>query len=401
MKRLLLLLIPIFAVFTWLAMHRSAPPEVPFTRVMRQTIESTLNTNGKVEPIEWTAIRAESGGPVEKVHVERAQRVAKGQLIIELDAAGARTELTTAQAKIAEARGQLDVLTAGGRASDQAEIESSLASARAELATAQREHETLQRLAQKKAATASEVTAAHEAAQKIELRIQALERRRGSLVSQPDRTIAEARIREAQSGAAEASRRIELSQIRSPMSGVLYQFDLKRGAYLNAGDLVGSVGRLNQMRVVVYVDEPELGRVEKGMPVSITWDALPGRQWKGSVERIPTQIVPLGTRQVGEVSCIIENPDGTLVPGTNINAEIQSRVVKDAITIPKETLRREGNDTGVFKLEGGFVKWQRIKLGAASVTRTQVLEGLSESDAVALPVERPLKSGDRVTPVFP
>jgi RND family efflux transporter, MFP subunit len=400
LKRLLILLIPVAALFIWLATRRAAPPEVPFTRVVREKIESTLNTNGKVEPIEWSAIRAVSDGTVEKVHVERGQSVVQGQLLIELDSADARTQLGGAQARISAARGELEVLSGGGRASDRAEIESGLNTARAELATAQREYESLQRLADKKAATATDVATARDAVQRAQLRIQSLERRRESLVSQPDRTIAEARIREAQSGAAEAARRIQLGQIRSPMNGILYQFEIKRGAYLNTGDLVASVGRLNQLRVIVYVDEPELGRVEKGMPVSITWDALPGRQWRGVVEKVPTQIVPLGTRQVGEVSCVIENPDLTLLPGTNVNAEIQSRVVKDALTIPKEALRREGNDSGVLKLQGEKVVFQRVKLGSASVTRTQILEGLAEGDAVALPVERPLKPGDTVAPVF-
>lgn len=400
MKRLLILLIPVAALFIWLATRRAAPPEVPFTRVVREKIESTLNTNGKVEPIEWSAIRAVSDGTVEKVHVERGQSVVQGQLLVELDSADARTQLGGAQARISAARGELEVLSGGGRASDRAEIESGLNTARAELATAQREYESLQRLADKKAATATDVATARDAVQRAQLRIQSLERRRESLVSQPDRTIAEARIREAQSGAAEAARRIQLGQIRSPMNGILYQFEIKRGAYLNTGDLVASVGRLNQLRVIVYVDEPELGRVEKGMPVSITWDALPGRQWRGVVEKVPTQIVPLGTRQVGEVSCVIENPDLTLLPGTNVNAEIQSRVVKDALTIPKEALRREGNDSGVLKLQGEKVVFQRVKLGSASVTRTQILEGLAEGDAVALPVERPLKPGDTVAPVF-
>ena len=400
MKRLLILVIPVAALFLWLATRRTAPPEVPFTHVVREKIESTLNTNGKVEPIEWSPVRAGSEGTAEKVHVERGQSVVKGQLLIELDSSAARAEMANAQAKITAARGELDVLAAGGRASDRSEIESNLRSARAELAAAQRDYESLQRLAEKKAAAASEVTAARDAVQRAQLRIQSLERRRESLVSQPDRTIAEARIREAQSGASEAARRIELSQIRSPMNGILYQFDIKRGAYLNPGDLVATVGRLNQLRVIVYVDEPELGRIERGMPVSITWDALPGRQWRGTVEKVPTQIVPLGTRQVGEVSCVIENPDLTLLPGTNINAEIQSRVVKDALTIPKEALRREGAESGVFKLEGEKVVFRRVKLGSASVTRTQILEGLAENDAVALPVERPLKAGDRVTPIF-
>ena len=58
--------------------------------------------------------------------------------------------------------------------------------------------------------------------------------------------------------------------------------------------------------------------------------------------------------------CTIENPDLSLIPGTNINAEIRSRVVQKALTVPKEALRREGNDTGVLKLEGDKVVWRKV-----------------------------------------
>ena len=72
---------------------------------------------------------------------------------------------------------------------------------------------------------------------------------------------------------------------------------------------------------------------------------------------------------------------------------------KNALTIPKEVVRRTGTDSGVFKLVDDKVVWQKVKLGVASVTRIQVLDGLSESDRVALPSKRHLNQAIRVRPV--
>ena len=401
LKRLLLILVPVAILAAWLISRRGGVPQVSFARVSRETLISTLNTNGKVEPIEWSAVRSETAGAVDKVNVVKGQAVARGQLLVELDAGQARGELASAQAKIAQANAERQVLSTGGRSTEIAEIESGLAAVRASLVNARRELEATERLVAKQAATSSDLNAARETVQKLELQIQSYDRRRSALVAPTDRTIADARVRDMQALADAASRRIEVSQIRSPLAGILYQFDVRNGAYLNPGDLVGSVGRLNQVRVIVYVDEPDLGRVSKGMAVTISWDALPGRHWKGVVEKTPTQIVPLGTRQVGEVNCIIDNPEATLIPGTNINAEIVSQVVENALTIPKEAMRREGTQTGVFKLQGDRIVWQPVKTGAASVTRIQVLEGLNDSDAVALPVDMPLTSNTQVKPIFP
>ena len=401
MKRLLFLLIPVAVLLGWLYVRGSGPVEVPFMRVARETIVSTLNTNGKVEPIEWAAAHAAVGGPIQQIHVQKGQLVRKGQLLVTIGMPEVQSEMATARARIDAARAELETLNQGGRASEQAEVQSGLIRAKSELATAQAEYATLQRLVAKNAATKAELQVARQAVERAEQQIQSLERRRASLVTQPDRTAAQARLDEAQSGAAAASQRLATAQIQSPMSGILYRFEAKPGGYLNPSDLVAEVGRLNQLRVRVYVDEPDLGRVEKGMPVTITWDAMPGRQWKGFVESIPLQVIALGTRQVGEVICTIDNPDLTLVPGTNINAEIRSKVAENTIGVPKEVIRRQGAQTGVFLLDGSKIAWRPVRVGISSVTRVQILEGLKEGDAVALPIDKPMKVGDEVKPIFP
>jgi HlyD family secretion protein len=324
----------------------------------------------------------------------------RDQPLVELDAADARAELASAEARISAAHAELEVIAKGGRATELTEIASSLERAKLELSNKQREYERLVRLQSKEAATKTEVDAAKEAVDRAQLDIKALEQKRGVLVAPADRTAAQARLKDAEAAADLARTRISMSMVRAPLEGNVYQFDLKPGAYLNTGDVVASIGRLDRIHVTVYVDEPDLGRVQRGMPVVITWDALPGRQWKGTVERTPTQIVPLGARQVGEVVCTIENPDRDLLPGTNVTAEILSDKVENTITIPKETIRRENGKDGVYKLEADRVVWQPITIGVNNTTRAQVKE-LKEGDALALPTERLLKDGMLVKPVFP
>ena len=385
----------------WLVARGTRPSEVPFIRAIRETIVSTLNTNGKVEPIEWAAAHAEVGGPIAQVHVERGQAVRKGQLLLTIGLPEVRSDLASAQARIEGARAELERLNQGGRASDRAEIESGIARAKTELANAQTEYATLQRLIAKNAATKADLEAARQAVEKAQQQIQTLERRRSSLVGEPDKAAAEARLQEALSGANAASQRLAMGEVHSPASGILYRLDVRAGGYINPGDLIGEIGRLNQLRVRVYVDEPDLGRVEKAMPVTITWDALPNRQWKGFVEKVPLQVVPLGTRQVGEVICTIDNPDLTLIPGTNVNAEIRSKVAENALTVPKEVIRRQGSELGVFSLDGDRLVWRPVHTGVSSVTRVQITEGLKQGDPVALPIERTLKTGEEVRAVFP
>jgi HlyD family secretion protein len=400
LKKLLLLVIPLLLLLGWLYARGQGPAEVPFTKAVRETLVSTLNTNGKVEPIEWAPAHAAIGGPVKQIHVQRGQAVRKGQLLVTISVPEAQSDIGTAQARINAARAEIDALNQGGRASEQAEIESGLVRGKTELSAAQQELATLERLAARNAATKAEVEAARQSVQRAEQQIASLQRRKSALVTQPDRAAAQARLQEAQSGASAATQRIATGRIQSPINGMLYRLEVRPGGYVNPGDLVAEVGQLSQLRVRVYVDEPELGRVAKGMPVRITWDAMPGREWKGFVENVPLQVVPLGTRQVGEVICTIDNPDLTLIPGTNINAEIRSSVAENAVTVPKEVLRRQGADTGVFVLDGDKLAWRPVRVGVSSVTRVQITQGLKEGEAVALPVDRPIKVGDQVKATF-
>jgi HlyD family secretion protein len=398
---LAILMVGAAGLAVWIFFKKTAPPEIEFTKVQRETMISSLNTNGKVDPVEWMPVRAERAGLITRVLVARGQQVKAGTPMVELDTRVATAELSRAQAGIREAQTQEKVLDQGGRAAERQQLESDLSRARLDLDAAEKQYQALDRLVAKQAATRVELDTARQTVDQLRLRIQALEQHKASLVTAPDKEIARARIQQAESTAAIARTTLAYSIVHAPMDGAVYDFDLRQGSFLNPGDLIAKVGKLERVRVTVYVDEPDLGKVRKGETVTITWQALPGHQWKGEVDKLPSQVVPLGTRQVGEVGAIIENPERDLLPNANIDADIQATVMPGALSLQKEAIRRQGTETGVFLLQTDRVVWRPIKLGISSYTKSQILSGLQEGDAVALPTEKPLNGGSKVQPVFP
>jgi len=397
-KWLLLLLIAAVAAIAWGVLRKGAPPKVPFAKARRQTLVSTLPTNGKVEPFEWQAVRSESAGIVARVDVHEGQPVTRGQVLAPLTDPALQADIDTAEAKVAEARAGLTSSEAGGRPADFADMDNRLERARFDLQQATTEANTLQRLAEKQAATKAELQAARDKVRQLELEIAGLEKRRGSLVAKPDIAAAQARVQDAETALALARQRAARSVVRSPIAGVAYGVEARPGAYLEVGSLIANVGVLDRVRVRVYVDEPELGRVVVGQPVTIRWQALPGREWKGTVERRPSSVQALGSRQVGEVLCTIENPRGELLPGTNVDAEIRTAVVDNALVIPREALRHDAAGDFVLTLAGDVLERRNVKTGASNVTLVEITSGLKDSDPVALPSDTPAKPGDRVAP---
>ena len=398
MKKLLLLLVLVVAaVIGWGVFRKNAPPQVNFTRVKRTTLVSMLSTNGKAEPLEWQAVHAETAGLVSQVAVREGQRVAKGAVLAAIVDPSLAADVAAAEAKVAEARANLAALEAGGKPAELAGIENNLARARFDLQQHQKERDALKRLLEKQAALPVDAETAQDKVRQSELEIEGLENRRKSLVDRSEVAAARARLQDVEVALSLARQRAGLNTLLAPMAGEIYGLAVRPGAYLNVGDLAASVGRLDRLRVRVYVDEPELGRVVEGQPVTITWDALPGKQWRGTVERKPASIQALGSRQVGEVVCSIENPGRELIPGANVNAEIRTAVVEGALVVPKETLRHDAQGDYVFALNGDTIVRRPVRKGASSVTAIQVVEGLADGDAVALPSDLPLKPGDRVS----
>jgi HlyD family secretion protein len=385
----------------WFFVKGTDAPEVPFAKTTRVTISNVLSTNGKVEPGEYVDVRVESPGLVKRVLVHAGDAVRNAQVLAEVTEPGLQQELEAAMAREAQARANLQTLQAGGRSSDTTELEGTVNRLKSDHDAAQRNLEALQRLLAKQAATAFEVEQARQNVKSLDVQIQSLQDRRAALVGKGDLGSAEARVQEAEANVRLSRDRITQDIIRTPMAGTVYDLPARAGSFLNAGDPVASIGRLDPVRVRVYVDEPELGRVAKGQSVRITWDALQGKEWTGTVEKLPTEVIALGTRQVGEVLCTIGNPMRELVPGTNVNAFLLTQVVQNALTIPKAAVRRDGA-TGVFLLQkDNTLKWQPIVTGASDALRVEVVKGLVDGDAVAQPSDRVLKAGVKVNPAFP
>jgi HlyD family secretion protein len=403
MKRFwLLLLAPLLLILWWGLDHNQSAPVVHFVTVRPSKIESTISTNGKVEPAEWAAARAETAGVIRSIHITRGERVATGQILVSLDDTAARAELAAAQAKVEEARAESTVLSTGGRASQLASLNASIQTAQTAIEVAQRNYESMQRLQNQQAATKYQVQEAKDALDRARQQLSAFQEQRRTLVTATDKEVAQARLADALSAVRLAQHRLTLSNIRSPGAGTVYQFDLKVGAYLQPGDLVALIGNLDQVKVIVYVDEPDLGRLAPNLPVSINWDAKPGQKWWGHIDKLPTAVIALGTRTVGEVTTIIDNPNHDLLPGVSVNATIISKIANQALSIPKTALRTSRGEHGVYKLSKNTLIWTPVQTGLSDVNNVQISSGIAQGDHVADRVVDPsdaeISNGIRVKP---
>ena len=383
--------------------NRGPLPEVLVAAAKRENLSSSVTSNGKVEPITPHALRAQVATFVEKVHAVEGQAVRLGQVLLTLDASEARAELARQREALLSVEEDLRAARAGGRAEELAELESDLRKNEAERARLRREREGLERLVAKQAATRDELEQNKLALERAEAEGRRLEQKKVELGRRARLDVERATllVERARKAVRALEEKVRSTEFTAPVDGTLYSLPVKAGNYVRVGDLLAEMAELRRVRVRAFVDEPELGWIEQGQTVEITWDAAPSRAWSGKTEQIPKTVVARGSRSVGEVLCSVENEKLELLPNINVNVRILARERAGALVLPRGAVRGEGAQRFVLIVEGDVLRRRSVKLGIAGATRYEVLEGLNEGERVALSSDVELREGMTVRPREP
>jgi len=401
-NRLLALLIAAAAIVLLFAAFRAGGERVAVrtARAVREPLVNSISTNGTASPVKDFTAHATIATTVREVFVRAGDQVKPGQRMVTLDAAEARAAAATALARLRAAEAEFSSVQRGGTREEVIGREADLVRAQGEVQEAERRRESLRRLQQRGAASAAEVQAAEDRLKTARANLSALQQKSTGRYSSEEVARAQARLDEARAAYTAAQAALRDTDITAPFAGTVYRLEVEPGAYLQPGALVVAVAQLDPMEVIAYVDEPEIGRLQLGQPVSVTWDALPGRNWEGKLTRLPSAVAQRGSRSVGEIACTIANPDQRLLPNVNVSVAVTTSRNENALTVPREAVHRSDGGSYVFEVVDGRLKKREVKTALSSLTKTEITGGLNENAVVALGAvtDRPLADGMSVKP---
>jgi HlyD family secretion protein len=372
--------------------------KVRVAKAQRGPIRSLVSTNGKVEPLRNFEAHAPIATTVKRLLVKEGDRVKKGQLLVQLDDADIRAKAASAQAQIRAAQADQSALKTGGTQEEVITLNSQLIKARSARETAQRNVQALRRLQQQGAASAGEVRQAEDTLQRAEADLSLLEQKQKERYSPPEVARIEAQSTEAEAAYASAENSLHKSTVLAPFDGVIYSVPVKEGAFVQGGELLLQEANLSNVLVRAFVDEPDVGRLQVGQKVEITWDAVPGRVWNGSVNTVPATVKLRGNRNVGETTCLIDNNDLRLLPNINVGVTIVTAQHNDVLTLQRDALRMDDSRPYVYRIDGDRLHQQTVSFSLQNLTRVEITSGLSEGDKVALPADeqKPLVDGAKI-----
>ena len=386
-----LALIPVFT--------RQPPLKVNTTTVERGPIRSLISTNGKIEPIRNFEAHSPVATTVKRLYVKEGDHVRKGQLLLQLDNADLRSQAARAQAQIKAAQSEQAAVTTGGTREEVLTLDSQLINARNAVDFDQRNLQALRRLEQEGAASPGEVKQSEDQLQRAQTDLALLEQKKKDRYSQPEVAKVQAQGTEAQAAYAAAEDALQKSSVRAPFDGVVYALPVKQGAYVQTGDLLLQEGDLSKMLVRTYVDEPDIGRLAPGQKIEVTWDAMPGRVWDGTIASVPSEIKLHGARNVGEITCTLDNRDRRLLPNVNVSVSIITADDNNVLTLRREAVHMDDAKPYVYEVENGHLKRQDVDISLQNLTRVEVTGGLADHAVVALSSvdpTKPLTDGARV-----
>jgi len=365
-------------------MSHGDPVPVMATTVERTTIRNVVTTNGKVEPVQSFEAHAPTGTTIKKLFVREGDAVRKGQLLVQMDDAEARGQAARALSQMRTSEAANSAVHSGGNQEEVLTLQSELVKSRTERDAALRNRDALRRLQQNGAASPGEVQSAEEQLQRAEADLKLLEQKQKDRYSPPEISRVQAQIGEAQTAYSAAEDLLSQLNVRAPFDGVVYSLPVHQGGYVNPGDLVLQVADLSKVLVRAFVDEPDVARLAPGQRIQVTWDAMPGRTWEGTLTTVPTTLRLHGTRNVGETTCVVDNADRKLLPNVNVGVSIVTAEHKDALAVPREAVRQDDSKPYLFQIVDNELRRRVVATSISNLTQVEITGGIPEKALVAL-----------------
>ena len=376
-------------------MSRGEVVPVVTATVSRHTIRSVVSTNGKIEPVQNFEAHAPVGTTVKKLLVKEGDHVKKGQLLVQLDDAEVQSQVARALAQVRSSQADVSAIKGGGNREELLTLDAQLVKAKTERDTAKRNLDALRRLQQKSAASPGEVKDAEEQLERTEADFQLLQQKQKDRYSQPEVARVDAQTEQSNRGYFAAKNVLQQMNIRAPFDGVVYSLPVRQGAYVNPGDMLLQEADLSKVLVRAFVDEPDIGRLAPGQVIEVAWDAVPDRVWKSSVSVVPSAVKLHGTRNVGEITCVVSNQDFRLLPNINVGVTIVTAEHRDVMTVPRAAMRQDDSKTFVYQIVQNQLQQKDIQTSISNLTQVEVTSGLAVNDVVALTSTnfKPLRPG--------
>ncbi len=193
----------------------------------------------------------------------------------------------------------------------------------------------------------------------------------------------EALISSAEAKLLSAEAKLKKAHLRSPLSGFVTKQEGQVGEIVSAGQELVSIMSLSNFEIEANIPEVDIGKINVGNPVHLTFDAFSGEIFSGKVIFIdPAETIIDGVVNF-KIKVSIEGDVGKLKSGLTSNLSIETRKVDDVLVLPQYAILEKDSGSYVRKSVDGKTEEVKVTLGLrGSDGNVEIVSGLSVGDKV-------------------
>lgn len=190
---------------------------------------------------------------------------------------------------------------------------------------------------------------------------------------------------------------LENTILRSPINGVVTARGYDKGDMYAMASPIYVVQQITPVKLLVGISETDYTKLHRGDAVSLTADAIPGREFAGKVGRIYPTIDPASHTFTAEV--IVPNGDRVLRPGMYARVKVTFEVNHSIVVPDTAVQKQQGSGVRVVYVVGAdnTVSIVPVTPGRHIGSDFEILEGLTEGDRVVVKGHSAIRSGSKVT----
>jgi HlyD family secretion protein len=194
-----------------------------------------------------------------------------------------------------------------------------------------------------------------------------------------------AEIAAAQARVEAAKATLNLARVISPFAGTVTESHVLPGDQVSAGATAFRLDNLSSLLVDLKVSEVDINNVSIGQPVTLTFDAILGREYHGAV----VEMTQAGTSEQGVVNFTVTveltDADSDVKPGMTAGVNIVVQELKDVLLVPNRAVRLVDGKRVVYLLVDSQPVKKDVRLGSSSDTMSVVAGGdVKEGDVIIL-----------------
>lgn len=358
--------------WVWIQSSTSTKTEYLTAPAQMKELTTTVSATGNLEPTNTIDVGIEVSGTITEVLVDYNDHVKSGQILARLDTTKLKSQVTSSKASLLR-------------------YQANISAAKASLSNAKNEYERIHKMY-------TETGGNYPSKKEVDETNNALLSAKAGL----EAAIAQAAQASAELEAHEDNLRKAI--VVSPVEGIILERKVEPGqtvvASMQTPVLFKMAKSLDTMKVIVSVDEADIGEVKENQKATFSVDAYPNHQFKGVITqlRLNSQMV----NGVVTYDAVVEvpNSDLRLRPGMTATAQIITGVLANVLIIPNAALRFTPPKSTEEKTEASQ---ETTKTNEKSVwilkekkpSPISVKVGKSDGISTAITSSH-LKSGDRV-----